>query len=58
METKKQISAKVIVLTMIIMIVGTVYWMIGKLQIWFASLLERKEQNEKSKLVDRYFFKC
>lgn len=42
METKKQISAKVRILTVIIMIVGTIYWFIGKCQVWLTTLTVHK----------------
>lgn len=50
---KRQTSAKVRILTAIIMVVGSFYWLFGKLEVWIGTLRQNMiEKKQKQLLID------
>lgn len=50
---KRETSAKVRILTVIIMIVGGFYWLFGKIEVWMATIRQNKiEKKQKQQLIN------
>lgn len=48
---KRQTSAKVKILTVIIMIVGSFYWLFGKLEVWIGTRRQNKIEKKQKQLL-------